>query len=82
MLEMTHSLDDTLDEALDAAMEKLRPHATFFQQFRDDGGTINFFIGIFGPKNFGLVFPPALLSEIAALGIELGLDIYPGAPTD
>lgn len=79
---MVCSTDQVLEEALEGAMNKLCRHEKAFQEFRDDGGSAYLFIGIFGPQNFGLEFTPNLLGQLSDLGIEIGLDIYPGAPTD
>jgi Domain of unknown function (DUF4279) len=76
------STDGSLDEALEAILEFLSPHRSLLERFRQDGGTLYLFVGIFGPKNFGLEFSPALLGKLGHSGLEIGLDVYPGAPND
>ena len=53
------SRQQSLDEALAAVLENLRPHHAFLNQFQDDGGSLYLFVGIFGRRNFRL----AILTE-------------------
>jgi hypothetical protein len=46
--------------------------------FHATGGTLNFFVALYGVRNFGLVFPTTLLQKLAGARIELQLDLYPG----
>ena len=41
------------------------------------GAPRNFFIAVFIDANSGLVFDSGLLTKLAKLKIELGLDLYP-----
>jgi len=76
------STQQSLDEALETILQVLSRHTLFLEEFRRDGGSLYVFVGIFGPKNFGLEFSPALLSELGLAGLELGLDVYPGGAHD
>lgn len=80
--DLQDSTQQSLDEALEAILEFLSRHTSFLQQFRQDGGTLYLFVGLFGPRNFGLEFSPALLSELGQAGLKVGLDVYPGGPKD
>jgi hypothetical protein len=61
-------------------VEQLESHAEFLKGFRLSSGSTSLSVGIFGPENFGIELAPQLLGQLAALGMELGLDVYPGAP--
>jgi hypothetical protein len=78
--EMLESRKQDLEKSLALAVEQLASHAEFLKSFRLSHGSTSLSIGIFGPKNFGIELAPQLLGELASLGIELGLDVYPGAP--
>lgn len=77
---MLDSSNQDLEETLELIVDQLRPHAEFLTGFRLSNGSTSLAIGIFGPENFGIGLAPQLLGGLAALGIELGLDVYPGAP--
>lgn len=76
------STEQSLEEALETTLRMLASHTLFLEEFRRDGGTLNITVGIFGPRNFGLEFSPALLCERGLAGLEIGLDVYPGGPND
>ena len=80
--EMLESRKQDLEEALVLVVQQLASHAEFLKGFRLSHGSASLSIGIFGPKNFGIELSPQLLGELASLGIELGLDVYPGAPQE
>lgn len=42
------------------------------------GAGLNFFVGLFVESMMGVTLPPVLLARMAAMGIELQLDIYGG----
>ncbi|MGO4262530.1 DUF4279 domain-containing protein [Lysobacter sp. TAB13] len=72
--------DEHLETFLEAQLDRLARHSDRLRAFRDDGGQARFFIGLFCDANTGLVLSPALMAKAAALGIELGFDIYPPDP--
>jgi hypothetical protein len=80
--EIRDSRNQALDEALSEIFEDLADHKQFLNDFRRDGGSIDLNVGIFGSKDehFGIELPPALLGQSAALGIQIGLGVYPGGP--
>jgi hypothetical protein len=78
--EMLDSRKQDLEEALSLIVEQLESHAEFLKGFRLSSGSTSLAVGIFGSDNFGIELPPQLLGQLAALGIEFGLDVYPGAP--
>jgi hypothetical protein len=80
--DLQDSTQQSLDEALETILQMLSRHALFLEEFRRDGGSLYIFVGIFGPRNFGLEFSPTLLSELGLAGLEIGLDVYPGGPHD
>jgi hypothetical protein len=63
-----------LDQALRRAVELLRPARPFLADFVEGGGTAELFIGWFhGP---GATLDREMLRELAALHLELALDVY------
>lgn len=66
-----------LEDILSESIEKLEQHKIELQEFFTTGGTMNYFIALYGLRNFGLVFAPVLLSRLASARVELQLDIYP-----
>jgi hypothetical protein len=55
----------------------LAPHRAYLESIRSDGGWIEFYIGLFGSENFGIVFTSELLALMAPFGVRLSLDVYP-----
>jgi hypothetical protein len=76
------STQRSLDETLECVLALMMQHREILEPFQDDGGTLYLYVGIFGPKNFGLEFSPTLLSELGQAGLKIGLDVYPGGPKD
>lgn len=46
-------------------------------EFFETGGTMNYFIGLYGVRNYGLIFSPELMGNLSKARVELQLDIYP-----
>ncbi len=67
-----------LEDFLEQSLAKLAPHSEALDAFTESGGSIEFFISLYGARNFGLIFSPSLLSRISTAKIELQLDVYPG----
>jgi hypothetical protein len=78
--EMLDSSKQDLEETLGLIVDQLRSHTEFLKGFRLRNGSTSLAVGIFGPKKFGIELAPELLGQLASLGIELGLDVYRGAP--
>jgi hypothetical protein len=68
------------DEHVEALLTQLRPHADALRELK---GHRDIFLG-FASENGqgGMVIPPAALGELAALEIELRLDLYPPQQSD
>jgi len=62
---------------LSKSVGKLEQHKDKLQEFFATGGIMNYFIGLYGARKYGLVFPIALMSRLASAGVELQLDVYP-----
>ena len=75
--EPRNSQDEDLETFLERQLDRLAPQAESLARFNQDGGRAMLFIGLFCTANSGLILSPALMAKAAALGIELGLDIYP-----
>lgn len=75
ILESGLSSSNTADEHIDALLTRLRPRA---EALRGLKGHCDIFLGFAsGNGQGGMVIPPRVLGELAALGIELVLDLYP-----
>jgi len=75
--EETSSEEWQLEDVLNKSIEQLEQHKNELQEFFATGGTMNYFIGLYGLRNYGLVFAPTLMSRLASAGAELQLDVYP-----
>jgi hypothetical protein len=69
--------DESLPAALARFIDTLRAHKQFLLKLRHEGGSAEFFVGIFGMEQFGFEFEPVLLADLASMGMTLSLDIYP-----
>jgi hypothetical protein len=76
---MCDSRTATLDEGLEKGWRALAPHQAFLDDLRRDGGSIEFYLGIFASENFGIELPHQLLTDLADLGVQLAFDVYPSA---
>lgn len=66
-----------LAPAIAETAEQVAPFAGLFHAVRSDGGSAEFFVGLFlANGNSGEDFEPELLARLASLGIRLSLDIY------
>ena len=69
--------DIDLPEFLHRIAFSLQPHRTFLRSLRDTGGDLELFVGLFAEgKNIGATISYDLMSILADLGIDVGLDIY------
>jgi len=77
----THEFD--VDEAtelgvvLQGLVERLQVHRSFFHRVVQDGGSVELFCGVFAGGNWDEVLSHSLMSELAALQVDLRLDVYP-----
>jgi hypothetical protein len=62
---------------LSTALDELAPHSRFIKTILAGGGRAEFFVGLFGDKNYGFELEPELLQRIGKIGLRLSLDIYP-----
>jgi hypothetical protein len=69
--------DDDLASTLDRWSDYLTGRTDGLLRLRREGVDFDFFVGLFLEGNSGVELPPPLLQKMAALGITLGLDIYP-----
>ena len=76
--EETDSETWQLEDFIEQSLEKLSPHSEILEKFVKSGGTLEFYVSLYGARNFSLIMPPNLLSRLGAAHIELQLDVYPG----
>ena len=71
--------DPTVEVApfLETVTLRLQKHASFFETLQASNGRAELFVGWFLNGNTGDVLPHALLRAMAALGLDLALDVYP-----
>jgi hypothetical protein len=50
--------------------------------FHSTGGTLNYFVGLFGDASYGLVLSAGLMQLLSQAKVELQLDIYPCEQAD
>jgi hypothetical protein len=68
--------DGELTECLEAAVKSLKAQEGFLRDIRASGGTVMFYVYWYPNGDTGEVFGADLLREIAALEIELGINVY------
>jgi hypothetical protein len=76
-VEETSSEECQLEDVLERSVDGLLSQASQLQEFFDTGGSMNYFIGLFGVENYGLVFSTKLMAKLSKARIELQLDVYP-----
>lgn len=67
----------SFEKFLSTALDELEPHSKFIKKIAKEGGGAEFFIGLYGSKNFEMELEPDLLKRFGKMGIRLALDIYP-----
>ena len=71
-----------LSLALNDCNTQLAKHREFFSKIRREGGRAELFVGWFLERDGGDVLPYKLLAGIAALELDLSLDVYPERTLD
>lgn len=66
-----------LPSAVCALLDQIATHKDFFQQVRAEGGKVELFVGWYFDGNSGDILDFELMGRLAALKIDLSLDIYP-----
>jgi hypothetical protein len=69
---------EKLSEALVQFIPMLEGHSELFKRVKESGGTIQLFVGWFIENNVMDYFEADLLGRLAALGIDLYMDVYEG----
>jgi hypothetical protein len=64
---------------LEGLVERLKRHQQFFHRVVRDGGSVELFCGVFAAGNWDEVLSHSLMGELAALQMDLRLDVYPKA---
>jgi hypothetical protein len=76
-----HHLDtegvNELGSVLEDFVNRFQRHDDFFYRVVEDGGTVELFCGVFAAGNWDEVLPHSLMGQLAALRVDLRLDIYP-----
>lgn len=66
-----------LGSVLKSLLESLRRHQQFFQRIVQEDGSVELFCGVFAAGNWDEVLSHELMGELAALHLDLRLDVYP-----
>lgn len=69
---------DDLEEEFNRCADSLMNHKQLFNELRQKGVFVSFFIGIYVETHFGFTLSPLLQNQLALLGINLEFDIYEG----
>lgn len=72
------SIIEGLEDRLSYLAHDLSPRSEFISSLRASGGRVELFIGLYGDRNFGFELPPQTVATLAAIGLALSFDIYPG----
>jgi hypothetical protein len=77
----THSFDvqraSELGVVLEDLVERLQSQETFFHRVVREGGAVELFCGVFAAGNWDEVLPHSLMGRLAALRVDLRLDVHP-----
>ncbi len=73
---LDHPTDMRLADFLSQCNKRFRPYQEFFKKIRSTGGSLDYFVGWYSNASSGELFSANLLSELADLKIDLGLDVY------
>lgn len=66
-----------LGPVLEALAERLQRHEPFFHRMVQEGGDVELFCGVFAAGNWDECLSHTLLGRLAALQVNLRLDVYP-----
>ena len=77
----THQFDvegaSELGGVLEGLLERLRSHQQFFHRVVREGGSVELFFGVFAAGNWDEILSHRLMGDLAALRVDLRLDVYP-----
>ncbi len=66
-----------LEDILERSVAEVLGQSTELSGFFATGGRLNYFVGLYGSRNYGLNFSPELMGKLVSAKIELQLDVYP-----
>ena len=66
-----------LGVVLEGLVGRLQRHQQFFHRVVRDGGTVELFCGVFAAGNWDEILSHSLMGQLAALRVDLRLDVYP-----
>lgn len=69
-------------EEMEQLVNRLALHKDFFHRIANEGGSSELFFEFPGDVNQGNTAKPTLLTQIAELKLNLGLEIFPDSPLD
>lgn len=75
--EATSSDSRDLEAVISDILTKLENCKDVLNEFSDDGGSIELFVGLFIDANSGISLSRDLIKNLANMNIEIGFDIYP-----
>jgi hypothetical protein len=77
----THEFDmgdvATLEEAIASSADRLAGARRLLSSLRQTGGTVELIVTLPGDAYQGASIPFALLHDLASLGIDLGIEVFP-----
>jgi hypothetical protein len=66
---------------LEQLIARLQAYELFFHRIVEDDGAVELFCGVFADGNWDEAISHSVMSQLAALKIDLRLDVYPKAET-
>jgi len=72
--EVGRGVDQEPDELIADHLASMRPHQRFFASVVRGGGRVEYYLSCQSSGAVGVVFEPALLSELGRMHIRLGID--------
>ena len=66
-----------LGVVLENLVQRLQKHRQFFHRVVREGGSVELFCGVFASGNWDEILSHSLMGKLAALQVDLRLDVYP-----
>lgn len=68
--------DEPFEHAVEKFTSALKEKKSFLEKITETGGRVEYFVGWFTTGNSGFSLEPHLLSQLAAIGVNLTINVY------
>ena len=75
-LHLPNKNTEEFENAIKYWNRKFAKHKIFLNRIRSEGGTVDYFVGLFVDRNSGVTLDHSLLFELVNLGIGVSFDVY------